>query len=135
MRILKALEWKNDELSMLTTKPNDTCIWVVPLGHINMKKLASYLTTRSGNFDRVVGFRPTGWSHSKKGSGIIHSNSRGCITVHSVPYSEHSSFPELVDCVTLLRPKRIIPTVSVSKSQQQIDLLLEHWVSERMNNG
>ncbi|GKY93163.1 hypothetical protein MPSEU_000284300 [Mayamaea pseudoterrestris] len=127
MRILKSLDWKNDELSQLTTKASETCLWVVPLGHINMKKLEDYVTTRTGSFDRVVGFRPTGWSHTKKGSGIVTSNSRGQIAVHNVPYSEHSSFPELLDCLVNLRPKRIIPTVSVSKSQQQLDLLLKNW--------
>ena len=127
LRILKALDWKNDELSHLTTKPKETCIWVVPLGHINMKKLEEYLTTRTGSFDHVAGFRPTGWSHTKKSASIITSNTRGRVAVHNVPYSEHSSFPELVDCLACLRPKRIVPTVSVSKSQQQVDLLLSHW--------
>jgi DNA cross-link repair 1A protein len=127
LRILKSIEWRNNELSRLTTKSSETCIWVVPLGHINMKRLEDYLTTRTGSFDRVVGFRPTGWSHSKKGAGIVTSNARGRVAVHNVPYSEHSSFPELVDCLACMRPKRIVPTVSVSKSQQQVDLLLSHW--------
>lgn len=127
MRILKSLEWTNDELSHFTTKPDETCIWVVPLGHINMKKLDDYLITKTSRFDRVVGFRPTGWSLSKKGSGIVTTTDRGRTAVHNVPYSEHSSFPELVDCLECLRPKRIIPTVSVSKSQDQVDLLLSKW--------
>ena len=46
------------------------------------------------------------------------------LTVHGIPYSEHSSFPELVECIDCLKPKRIIPTVSVSTSEQQVALLL-----------
>ena len=134
-RILSALEWPEEKLSILTTNPQDTILWVVPLGHINMKKMPSYQTIRmrgfSRDFDRVVGFRPTGWSLSskkKKDPGsVVGTASRGNLTVHSVPYSEHSSFPELVECLECLNPRRIVPTVSVSKSQQQIDLLLTHW--------
>ena len=33
------------------------------------------------------------------------------MSVYGVPYSEHSSFPELRDCVARLRPKRLVPTV------------------------
>jgi DNA cross-link repair 1A protein len=125
-------------MNVLTTNPAQTILWVVPLGHVNMKQLPSYLQVEIGSFrkkfDRVVGFRPTGWSHSSKkapgdggggiSSSIISTATRGRLTVHGVPYSEHSSFPELVDCLQCLRPKRIIPTVSVGKSQQQVDLLL-----------
>ena len=133
-RILSALEWPTEKLSILTTNPQDTILWVVPLGHINMRKMPSYQKIRmrgfSRDFDRVVGFRPTGWSLSskKKDSGsVVGTTTRGSLTVHSVPYSEHSSFPELVECLESLNPRRIIPTVSVSKSQQQIDLLLSAW--------
>ena len=154
-RILSALEWTSEQLSMFTTCPKETFLWVVPLGHVNMKKMAPYLSLKipgsgssssGSSYDRVVGFRPTGWSlkptnpdttNGKKSvSSSLNPNknhnkylttmTRGPLTVHSVPYSEHSSFPELVECVHYLQPKRIIPTVSVSKSQEQIDLLLSH---------
>jgi DNA cross-link repair 1A protein len=129
-KILSALGWSEEKLSILTTDRHATSLWVVPLGHINFKHFSMYcngsdkvFSTRS--FDKVVGFRPTGWSLSGcKNGEIISTQSNGIFTVHGVPYSEHSSFPELVDCIECLRPSRIIPTVSVSKSEQQVALLL-----------
>ena len=138
-RILGQLGWTEKQMSLLTTKPDESVLWVVPLGHINMKQLPNYMQVQIGSFrksfDRVVGFRPTGWSHSSStkkagaascNSSIISTTTRGKFTVHGVPYSEHSSFPELLDCLRCLKPKRIVPTVSVSKSQQQVDLLLRN---------
>ena len=148
-RILNALDcWTKEQRAVFTTRPDETILWVVPLGHINMKKLPSYQKIRmkglQRDFDRVVGFRPTGWAlgppptttttNKKGGTGpttmdnVVRTVNRGNqFAVHSVPYSEHSSFPELVECLETLNPRRIIPTVSVSKSQEQIDLLLKAW--------
>lgn len=126
-RVLQAV-LEDEDLQWITTNPDESMLWVVPLGHVNMKKLHMYRTVKIGKkervFDKVVGFRPTGWSLAK--GTIISTAARSNLTVHSVPYSEHSSFPELVDCIACWRPQRIIPTVSVSKSQQQVDLLLSH---------
>jgi DNA cross-link repair 1A protein len=61
---------------------------------------------------------------SANSDGIVSTQTKRSITVHGVPYSEHSSVTELVDCLECLKPKRIIPTVSVSKSAEQVDLLL-----------
>ena len=138
-RILSALGWPQSKLSRLTTRPEETIIWVVPLGHINMKNMGLYSSIRtralSRDFDRVVGFRPTGWSLSSKGSGLVKSSTKGSLTVHAVPYSEHSSFPELVDCLDCLKPRIIVPTVSVSKSQQQIDLLVKALKAKRTDDS
>lgn len=130
LRVLQALDWQKEQLQLLTTDRDETCLWVVPLGHINFKKMGTYVgesskvfSTRA--FDRVVGFRPTGWAMtSGNGRGLVSTRTTGAFTVHGVAYSEHSSFPELVECLACLKPKKIIPTVSVRKSQEQIDLLL-----------
>jgi DNA cross-link repair 1A protein len=88
-------------------------------------------------YGRVVGFRPTGWTYStpKKSmeassssttkQHLISSKTSGRFSVHGVPYSEHSSFPELVDCLRCLKPKKITTTVSVSKSEEQCQTLLD----------
>lgn len=139
-KILSALNWPRERMARLTTNKDETNLWVVPLGHINFKRIQDYLggsdkVFSKKKYDRVIGFKPTGWCHSSAksiASGIVSSQTRGSFTVHGVPYSEHSSFPELVDCLDCLKPKRIIPTVSASKSKEQVDLLLSHL---RMKQG
>ena len=95
--------------------------------------------------------RTLGLGKSKPSSrNLISSKTSGRFSVHGVPYSEHSSFPvsivkcativlmiyfrlilidlyfqELLDCISCLHPKKIIPTVSVSKSEEQVQLLLD----------
>ena len=53
----------------------------------------------------VVMFRPTGWTHSGAtrpgGSGPrVWAENGGATRVYPVPYSEHSSFPELQALLT-----------------------------------
>ena len=138
-RTLSLLDWSKERLSILTTDPSETCLWVVPLGHINFKRMVEYVNApaskalSSRSHDRVVGFRPTGWSmtatarkaNATNGRRIVTSRTSGALTVHGVPYSEHSSYTELVDCLDCLRPLRIIPTVTVSKSDAQVERLLQ----------
>ena len=124
-RILSALDFDKDEMKLFTTNSNETDLWVVPLGHVNMKKLPEYMNM-SPNHARILGVRPTGWAMKSKASSILNTTTKGSIMICGVPYSEHSSFPELVDCLETLQPRRIIPTVSVSKSEQQIQTLMSH---------
>jgi DNA cross-link repair 1A protein len=129
-RILSALQWPKERMDLLTKRKEDASIWVVPLGDINFKKMPEYLPAANSKpfsfpFKRVVGYRPTGWSMSSKpGASTVSTRQSGNLVVHSVPYSEHSSFPELLDCLDCLKPQRIVPTVSVSKSDEQVALLL-----------
>ncbi len=147
LRILKALGWPKERMDIFTTKKDETCIWVVPLGKVNFKDMPDFLeqanNSKTGkaltaNYERVVGFRPTRWTFSAKdkkqsllpcgqpkpGRHLISSKTNGKYSVHGVPYSEHSSFPELVDCVHCLKPRKIVTTVSPSKSEEQIEMLL-----------
>ena len=147
LRILKALDWSNEIMSIFTTKKDESCLWIVPLGKVNFKDMPDFLeqanNSKAGKaltakYDRVVGFRPTGWTltvkdkkqtllkcgQPKPGRHLISSKTNGSYSVHGVPYSEHSSFPELVDCVHCLKPRKIVTTVSPSKSEEQIELLL-----------
>jgi len=68
-------------------------------------------------FKRVVGFVPTGWSWNVRGTVSVQE--KGRFKIYGVPYSEHSSYSELLEWVGFLRPKRIVPTVgkdSVAKN-------------------
>ena len=136
---------------IFTRDKNETNMWVVGLGSIvnkGMKELLDDANSKkkslSAKYTRVVGFRPSGWTFNppKKASAsakkqtllapvkskaipdIVAHRTSGSITVYGIPYSEHSSFSELVDCLLVLRPERIIPTVSAATSRDQVDLLL-----------
>ncbi len=69
-------------------------------------------------FDRVIAFKPTGWTFSKyrksnfdiKSLQPIYVNAK--ITIIPIPYSEHSSFDELADFVFNIDCEKIIPTVN-----------------------
>lgn len=50
--------------SMLTSDPIEAQVHLLPLGNIQLDRLQSYLNLLYPHFDRVLGFRPTGWSYS-----------------------------------------------------------------------
>lgn len=54
-----------------------------------------------------------GWGFTKK--GVKRREQDGTLS-YSIPYSEHSSWVELRECVRAFRPKKLIPTVNVSDS-------------------
>lgn len=51
-----------------------------------------------------------GWTFKR--SGGLEQRTEGNVTVYGIPYSEHSSFTELRECVAALRPMKLIPTVN-----------------------
>ena len=75
---LRCFDWSPQQMAQLTTRPQDTPLRVVPLDHISFATMAEY--ARSGCkqsssaaspskenpplFDTVIGFRPTGWTHT-----------------------------------------------------------------------
>jgi len=50
---------------------------------------------------------------------------RGGVTLYGVPYSEHSSFAELRECVAWLGARRVVPTVNAGKAQEMLALLAQ----------
>lgn len=59
----------------------------------------------------ALGIRPTGWTFRRGGESVQRSRD-GKVVVHGIPYSEHSSWTELVDCVRTLCPRKVVPTVN-----------------------
>lgn len=150
-------DWPMSMQEKLTTDPNATNIWVVPLSQVNFHNLANLLERRR-DCDSVIAFQPTGWTFpstttSTKAGVAYHSNSAATAAaaaaggggtsdssipplvprvkdknkIYSVPYSEHSSFTELVDFISTFRPSLVIPTVNCKEDQvkQQLDFLRE----------
>lgn len=112
-------DWTMEQQTQLTTDPFSTSLWVVPLHNINFNSLVGLLKKKS-SCNRVVAFQPTGWTHNNSpGSDQGHKNRYGSTNntkefspsdivgarrkeghvIYSVPYSEHSSFTELVDFI------------------------------------
>ena len=57
----------------------------------------------------------------------------GNVKIYGIPYSEHSSFPELRDCVATLRPLKLIPTVNATNRTAAENIISRFAVSLRLN--
>ena len=117
------------DLALLTCDPTVTNFHVVSMGELNVaackKRLAAW-----PRYNRVVAFRPTGWSFRPGGPGgrrasaakagrapaVLTTRRSGAVTTIGVAYSEHSSFNELQSFVAHFAPLRsgvrILPTVN-----------------------
>lgn len=60
----KILECQEDEslMKLLDDDPNSCNVHVVPLQTITSDRLLEYLEQWKGRWDKVLGFRPTGWT-------------------------------------------------------------------------
>jgi len=134
---LKALGF---DMNWFTEKESEARVRVVGMWQLSHQKLARVLDAEKENFDCIVAFKPTGWTYAGKNeqwkeqqpqqacpSEAIPQNrsgkreQKGSIVIHNVPYSEHSSFDELVSFLHWFRPVSVIP--SVAKSQKHSDFL------------
>lgn len=119
--------WSADRMARLVTDPTRSNLWVAPLGQINFKSLAS-MREKIGGYSHVVAFQPTGWSFTRSSGSAgswLSKRVSGKDCIYSVPYSEHSSFSDLVDFIRLFRPDVVIPTVNTAKDKvtQQLGFL------------
>ena len=161
MRICACLE--DPELNaLLTSNPYEAQVHMQTLMEIRAETLHDYLVTYKGHFQRVVGFRPTGWSYRPPVGRFTENpavqtvlNSEGWKSrftmkdlapqrgstkeshCYGVPYSEHSSFRELTMFCCALRIGRVIPTVNVgsAKSREKMKAWIEKWEAEKRKNG
>ncbi|XP_052738953.1 uncharacterized protein LOC112052681 [Bicyclus anynana] len=104
-RVLRAAEGR----SYAHSPPRSCQLHVVPMKDLTHEKLRSYLDSMPGVFTEVVAFKPSGWENGK--NSPVEKDS---VTIYGIPYSEHSSFSELIRLVKFLKPKQVVPTVEIS---------------------
>jgi len=133
-RILRLLDLPPNWLALLADCPEEAQLHVLGGGDLGdrdtrprLHDSLENLIAGSAQWTRAVLIRPTGWNFRKSSGNIVHvREASALVTIVSVPYSEHSSFDELQDCVHTLRPKRLIPTVNAAdarKSRALVDRL------------
>lgn len=120
--------------SLITTDMCNSLVHLLPMMQINFKALQSHLKKCGGKYDQILAFRPTGWTHSNKLTGIadIIPQTKGNISIYGIPYSEHSSYLEMKRFVQWLKPQKIIPTVNVGtlKSRSTMEKYFKEWKLE-----
>ncbi|KPJ11568.1 DNA cross-link repair 1A protein [Papilio machaon] len=104
-RVLQVVEGQ----SFGRSAPHTCQLHVVPMRELTHEKLRAHLDSLQGAFSEVVAFKPSGWENDK-----ATAVTRDSVTIHGIPYSEHSSFSELIRFVKFLKPKQVVPTVDIS---------------------
>ncbi|KIJ55732.1 hypothetical protein M422DRAFT_57998 [Sphaerobolus stellatus SS14] len=142
--------------ALLTDKPLEAGVHIVPLHMISSDRIDEYLSQWSDTWTKAVAFRPTGWTYTSPSSSdtlpnISHiisrdqartftytnlrpmRNSTPRTMLYGVPYSEHSSFFELTCFALSLDWTKMIATVNVgnSRSRGKMEKWFEKWKVER----
>ena len=118
-KTILCFDWPMDAQARLTKEAGKSRVWVVNMNQINFNHLTALQKKKAG-CSRVVAFLPTGWTHaSGSGSGGggakryrdsntvvvagsgLHARHKDGHSIYSVPYSEHSSFNELIDFIKM----------------------------------
>ncbi|GMK55095.1 hypothetical protein CspeluHIS016_0201510 [Cutaneotrichosporon spelunceum] len=143
--------------AMMGDDPRECQVHIVPLWNVQRERAQSYLEMLQPHFERVLAFRPTGWTFRASAGAntlpdvnfvIKRDQARGFsdislqpvrgssrqFMIFGVPYSEHSSFFELT-CFSLSTPgnAKIIATVNVhsERSRQAMRKWFERWAAEK----
>eukprot|EP01126_Amoeba_proteus_P043614 TRINITY_DN4797_c0_g1_i1.p1 TRINITY_DN4797_c0_g1~~TRINITY_DN4797_c0_g1_i1.p1 ORF type:complete len:349 (-),score=51.96 TRINITY_DN4797_c0_g1_i1:214-1260(-) len=124
--ILSCLNYPPNIFNLFTKDREKAKIHVLSMFEFSFSRLALFLKKFKWPVTRVIAVKPTGWTY--KGNNFNrpskHSNPGKTITVLEVPYSEHSSFTELKEFVSLVKARFIIPTVNNTNSKE-VELMLE----------
>ena len=85
MDLLVEVHRSEEDKRLLTTKPHESDLHVVPMSCINFKHMATCLSMskgrRAGGYKTVIGIRPTGWTFSGGAQGR-NRLSQGARSVH-----------------------------------------------------
>ncbi|XP_033840918.1 DNA cross-link repair 1A protein [Periophthalmus magnuspinnatus] len=118
----------------ITTDWKSAQVHVLPMMQLSFKKLQDHLARFSTKYDKLVAFKPTGWTFSQQVESVedIEPHVSGNISIYGIPYSEHSSFLELKHFVQWLRPLKIIPTVNNGRweTRKAMERCFSEWMNE-----
>ena len=125
------------DMAMLTNDDGATNVHIVPMACVSFARMKGILSHYRGRFDTCVGFAPSGWAFGRAAAAVWGSARRrqGALVRYDVPYSEHSSFQELRDCVAFLRPAAVCPSVNNDMGERcahMVDLLTAHEGDPRL---
>lgn len=124
-KVLDLLDLPLEWVSLLTDNEYEAQIHVYSSrDDTHEQSLADRISKSNSRWTRVFFFRATGWTYRR--TGTLERREEGCVTIIGIPYSEHSSYTELQECVKTLRPRKLIPTVNAGdavKSRALVDRL------------
>ncbi|XP_019902483.2 DNA cross-link repair 1A protein isoform X1 [Esox lucius] len=121
---------------LITTAWETAQVHVLPMMQLNFKNLQAHLTRFSGQYDKLLAFKPTGWTFSH-GVEDVRPKVQGNISIYGIPYSEHSSYLELRRFVQWIQPLKIIPTVNVGSwaCRKAMERCFHEWLTEAKANN
>ena len=112
--------------------------------HVSMNAI---LLAEKHRFKRVIAFSPSGWAWKWQMRKTYEETkclvcepwegNDGSTKLYHVPYSEHSSYGELLGFVEKVRPRKITPTVNADTEKDRDKLLkrFEQWLDLSANKG
>eukprot|EP00611_Tribonema_gayanum_P020406 TRINITY_DN371_c0_g2_i3.p1 TRINITY_DN371_c0_g2~~TRINITY_DN371_c0_g2_i3.p1 ORF type:complete len:299 (-),score=61.41 TRINITY_DN371_c0_g2_i3:538-1434(-) len=109
-------------------------IW--PFFRPSFGNMTQYLEDNNLDYNSVLGIIPTGWADSSNWNKRHAREEKGNAAVQLIPYSEHSNYTELVEFVTFLKPRLVIPTVFSDENDRKAIIrrfapLLDHNANKR----
>ncbi|WFD34469.1 DNA cross-link repair protein PSO2/SNM1 [Malassezia cuniculi] len=126
-------------------------VHVVGMSAVTVAGITAWLAQmkrRGASVTHAIGIKPTGWTF-RGGSTITPDtpvetvmaiprtlpppspsrDSTSTVRLYSIPYSEHSSFVELMAFCVSLPHKRIIPTVGNTAAQHRMEKFTRRWTA------
>ncbi|XP_062126146.1 DNA cross-link repair 1A protein [Drosophila sulfurigaster albostrigata] len=107
-KAIDCLNWPELQ-ELLCDDPFEANLHVISMGKISYPQLDQYFKQYEGQYDMLLGIRPSGWEKNSKPSYGKR------ISVIGIEYSEHSSYKELERFVRFLKPKQVISTVPTGR--------------------
>ena len=113
-KLIKCIRDEGFEHEAFTNDPNETMLHLGPMEITSKKEAEKYFQSYCKKFTHMLVVNPSGWNYNKQPSVAAQGVKwlvKERIGMISVPYSEHSSWEELVDFVQRIPCDFLIPTV------------------------